>query len=440
MKKILTVFALLLISFVSQSQTTFYSVNNDGDSIHYRVVDTSVHKVCVIAHWADESSSYKDTLNIPSHVTGSDSINYEVSQIGEYAFLDCWYLYQVNMPNTITEILQNAFDQTGLTSLTLPASIDSLGAYAFICDDLEYIICEAIVPPKTCGSLRFNDDVNDTMGFHIPVFVPCDSRVTYDTITGCSWYDFVNYQCITYNMTNQYNDTIYYSITNNNEIDIMSNILLGQACYENTGCYSDSIYLPDSILHRGMCYPVTGLGYMSLSYNSDLTYVQLPFGLKYIGNSAFESSNNLQTLHLPNTVDSIGDFAFENSGINILILDAVTPPNVSQNTFSSMVDTLKVYVPCGSIGLYKNAQYWSSLNIMNCIGLDDIDDNSIKIYPNPVTDKITIEGYVGDVIICNSIGNIVKQVNNINIIDVSDLQSGIYVVKFGNINKKIVIK
>lgn len=65
-------------------------------------------------------------------------------------------------------------------------------------------------------------------------------------------------------------------------------------------------------------------------------------------------------------------------------------------------------------------------------GIDDIIENNLNIYPNPVTNKISIESSINlqnaTIKITNSSGEILKykQLNNENELDVSSLKSGIY--------------
>ncbi|MBK7430719.1 MAG: T9SS type A sorting domain-containing protein [Bacteroidetes bacterium] len=71
--------------------------------------------------------------------------------------------------------------------------------------------------------------------------------------------------------------------------------------------------------------------------------------------------------------------------------------------------------------------------VCKVIGVDEMGiDDLIEIFPNPTTDKLTIEinsSYIQKISICNLTGKLIKTIscNNSNLeIDVSNLSPGIY--------------
>ena len=69
--------------------------------------------------------------------------------------------------------------------------------------------------------------------------------------------------------------------------------------------------------------------------------------------------------------------------------------------------------------------------------------DDIKIYPNPTNGKININSFV-DVCVFNTLGDVIIRENNINVLDVARLHSGIYNIQIVHknkiINKKIIKK
>ena len=56
--------------------------------------------------------------------------------------------------------------------------------------------------------------------------------------------------------------------------------------------------------------------------------------------------------------------------------------------------------------------------------------NSIIMYPNPVKNKLTIDGLVvKDIVIYSVLGKAVLNISNQNTIDVSSLSKGVYFIK-----------
>ncbi len=70
--------------------------------------------------------------------------------------------------------------------------------------------------------------------------------------------------------------------------------------------------------------------------------------------------------------------------------------------------------------------------------------NSIKLSPNPTQSLIYIEGIEGksvDVLIFNSMGKLIKTINNSNnVLDISDIPTGIYIAKISNVKVSATIQ
>lgn len=65
---------------------------------------------------------------------------------------------------------------------------------------------------------------------------------------------------------------------------------------------------------------------------------------------------------------------------------------------------------------------------------------NFKVYPNPASDYIHIEGNVAAVSIYNTTGQLLKQTSEISKISIKDLSSGIYFVKAGRDIKQFIVK
>ena len=97
------------------------------------------------------------------------------------------------------------------------------------------------------------------------------------------------------------------------------------------------------------------------AFNScGLTDLVIPEGVQTIGYNTF-GSNSLKNLTLPSTVTSIGGSAFGNNNLQLIICNAVTPPTLDGNAFSSGI-TPSIKVPMASIAAYRKAYGWKDFS------------------------------------------------------------------------------
>ena len=110
----------------------FEAVCPSGQTLYYQITDNENHYVTVVS----PTFGY-DNLNgemtIPDVVTNvNDSISYQVTSIGEYAFYECTSLTSLTIGNSVTSMGSCAFAKcTGLKSVEIPNSVTSIGLCAF---------------------------------------------------------------------------------------------------------------------------------------------------------------------------------------------------------------------------------------------------------------------------------------------------------------------
>jgi len=96
--------------------------------------------------------SIQGAFNANSQVT-SVIISHGITNITFATFGACLNLTNVVLPDTLISIGQNAFEQTGLGSVTLPASVANIGEAAFgYCQNLQALNVEAGNPYYTSAS------------------------------------------------------------------------------------------------------------------------------------------------------------------------------------------------------------------------------------------------------------------------------------------------
>ena len=365
-----------------------------GDLI-YRVNDDQV-SVTVIGH----VNGYEATgdLIIPESVS-YEGHNYTVTTIGESAFLYCFYLTNLSIPNTVTTIEASAFAycQSFTGDLVIPNSVTTVGYGAFqYCSgyDGDLIIGSAVT---TIEDYAFNSCNGMTGTLYIPSGI--------QSIGGNS-FGYCAFSGIVVDPEN----SVYDSRNDCNAIiETSTNQLV-------TGCKNSTI--PNT---------VTSIGYCAFRGVQGLTSIEIPNSVTYIGENAFAFCYDLTgDLTIPNSVDTIdagaffycqsfegiltigesvtfiGDQAFRNcSGFTGAVTLATTPP-VLGDDFGGLVFENFGYpiltVPCGCIDAYRSSSWYEpyGLNgfnefIEDCSVISETGSIVTAVYPNPTEGMIKIE-------------------------------------------------
>ena len=301
--------------------TNYYGGEMIADGITYRINE----KEAMVA--AVEPSLTE--ANIPSAVEFEGN-QYPVIKINDKAFSGNTNLTVVTLPDGLVEIGNYAFSGCkNLESVTLPESLTTLGSGAF----------------SGCKSLR---------AVKIPSKV---TTIPYNCFDGCSSLESV---------------TIPEGVTT-----------IGSGAFQS--CNLNALALPESLEAIGSSAFSGNQSLKSVNipakvktiepqafYNCGLTDLVIPEGVQTIGSYAFKY-NSLKKLTLPSTIKSIGDGAFNSySGyLQSIICNAVTPPMLGDNAFSSGIMS-DVKVPLASIAAYRKAYGWKDFS--NYYGGEEIID------------------------------------------------------------------
>ena len=118
----------------------------------------------------------------------SVSIPNSVTKIGKEAFYYCQSLPSIILPDSLTIIREMTFNNCrSLTSIRISSLVTSIEAGAFNGAGLEFIICEAIIPP-TIEASTFSFSAT------FPITIPCGSMEAYKA--AYVWKVYTNYQAI----------------------------------------------------------------------------------------------------------------------------------------------------------------------------------------------------------------------------------------------------
>jgi len=240
---------------------------------------------------------------------------------------------------------------------------------------------------------------------------------------------------------------------------IIPNSVTSMGQYAFSQCYSlPSITIPGSIsvISAAAFYKCTGL-----------TSVTILNGVQGIDPIAFSNCTSLTTLTLPESLKWIDLWAFDCCRSLTLITSLNPVPPIELNwrgVFTGVdVNSCTLQVPINSVSAYQNAGLWRYFNIVGInVGIDALESDIVKIYPNPTTGELQITNYepqpregqaqrsslringieVFDIMGRKVLFYYITATSYNHLINISHLNSGIYFVKIdteeGMLTKKIV--
>jgi len=174
-----------------------------------------------------------------------------------------------------------------------------------------------------------------------------------------------------------------------------------------------------------MCYPAGKSGAYAI-----------PNSVTSIVSNAIYNCGVLTSLTIPASVTSIGSYALYCYNLTSITCLNSNPPALGGSGVFFGVDknNCVLNVPSGSVSLYQSADQWRDFTQIKGVstGIENIELQNIKLYPNPVKDYffITAESPINKLEIYGQDGKMVIQENNFaEKMDVSSLAKGLYVVK-----------
>ena len=373
MKKLLlflTIMAVGIASAWSQQVGDYFTVSN----IKYRITSLNPKTVEVSRLTVDESGIL--SLNYPAGVN-YNSQDYLITAIGDGAFEGQSAITEIQLPESVTSIGNNAFK--GCTSLATMykgsnsrtagranlSGIATIGDGAFKGCAFTQVACASAssIGNKTfqgCTSLTSASFTSAT-AIGDMAFQGCTSLAgitipSYVTSIGVD--AFQNCKSIT-------SLTIPSSVTS-----------IGRGAFSGCRNITGSLSIPNSVTSIGdsafyscshitsVSIPtgITSIGNAVFNCDSSITSLTIPNNVTSIGNAAFQNCMALASVTIPSSVTSIGNYAFENCAV----LTGVTIPNsvtsIGDYVFQNCIALTSMTIP-GSVTSIGNYAFYK------CTGL-----------------------------------------------------------------------
>lgn len=407
-----------------------------GDLI-YRVNDDQV-SVTVIGHV--DGYNAQGALVIPESVS-YEGHDYAVTVIGNAAFMYCFNLTSLTIPNSVNAIEEAAFAYcSGFTGdLVIPNSVNTIEASAFhTCYGFDgtLILGSGVTG---IGAWAFNSCDSLTGVLNIPSNV---ASIGEDAFVYCKFDGIiVDPENPNYDSRNDCNAIIETStneLTTGCKNTVIPNTVtaIGNNAFKGiTGM--TSIEIPDSVVSIGdnafaFCFDFTG----------DLV---IPNSVETIGESAFFQCEGLDgKLVIGESVSYIGDMAFRKCSHISSAVSLATIPPVLGNDLGGMafaefgIQTLTV--PCGCVEAYQDSQWYDPIGlngfnefVEDCSAVSEADAVVTAVYPNPTFGKVRIEAEgIQSISIFNLLGEKVFECSangDVFEYDFSNQTAGMYFIK-----------
>ena len=310
-------------SITVNSNNTIYNSNNNCNAI----IETATNKLIV---------GCKNTV-FPNNIT----------EINNYAFYNCTGLTTLTIPASVTRIQSYAFSGTGLTTLTIPSTCTYVMTNAFTgCTNLRTVtLCHDNI---SSGGSSASASLSNTYGNYVTTY---NINASVTSIGGSKFYNCT--ALTTVNLSNNITtigNSAFYNCTSLSTIDLSHITTIGNSAFK--GC--------------------TGL--TSVNLLSTTT----------INNNGFEGCTGLTSVNISN-ITTLNAYAFKGcTGLTSVILPSVGSASIFETITGYQFQNCTNLTSIGPVGSGASIEIPSKLSYMKnafqgCTGLISI------VIPNNIT-------------------------------------------------------
>ncbi len=364
--------------------------------------------------------------------------------------MGCGGLTSVTIPDSVTSIGVESFcNCIGLTSVIIPNCVTSIGHYAFGGCGLTSVIfnAESCISAGSSGSAFYGCSylANITFGNNvkrIPSYL-CDGCSGLTSISipsgvisigerafgGCSGLTSVTIP----NSVTSIGDGAFYGCSG-----LTSVIFNADNCISAGSTSSPIFYGCNNLINitfgnnvnripNYLCYNCTGL-----------TSVIVPDSVAALGSKCFAGCSALESATIGSQVERMEGIFYGCTRLHSLKIKAIYPPICDRETFYEVPNYVEVLIPCGSMPYYTVSDYWQDFPYMeeDCSAIEDVDNSNCLVYSSD--GRIVVQGAEGvEIRVYDLTGReVVKATRNG---ETPVLPTGVYLVKVGTLPARKVV-
>lgn len=432
-----------------------YELAESGSQVSVSFDDTNKSSSLVIPSQVEYKGNVYDVAYIKDF-SNSQAVSVEIPEtaveVCDYAFGGT-PLTSVVFPanSSLKRIGSNAFSNTDILTLELPASVESLGKDAFACamslesvklpDNLKYMsqsvffetpLLESVDISPSNGFFTVEDNVLYSKDKSVLYLYPSsDTKESYSIAEGTDSVAEMAFSLVK-NLKHLY---IPSSVRSNLNYVFCWNISLTDITVDEGNEWYRSVdgVLYDKDVKTLYCYPS--------SRGKDFV---IPQGVETVagysimnGNVLMGGEMFLENIVFPESISYIGESALFCYDLNVYS-ESMTPPACDSYAFV-LPSSCTLYVPDGCVDAYRNAEGWSRFsNIFEgrYVSVSDAVADDFDVLVDGTTIRLTGVGTMSDVQVYDVAGKMVHRGTDSEI-NLSD--RGCYIVKSGENVRKIFV-
>lgn len=414
MKKLLLFILPLLLALSAKASE--FTVGNFKFYIHDYVGSpppTSVRLIGVV----DQSIS--GHVDIPSAVEYRGK-SYPVTEIGGFCFYGCGGITSVSIPSSVTAIRERCFHYCyWLSSIFIPESVTEIKGNVFKgCSCLNAIEVSEYNPVYSSedGILYAQNKLISFPGGKknctIPGFVNTIGEMAFSGV--CNIDSLIIPNTVTSIERNAFSYSSLCYVVLPDSITTLTEYVL-------SGTHIEEIYIPAT---------VTTIEKMAFEECGNLVSVKIPNSVTIINNDAFHHCVSLTSVTIPSSITSIGSRAFaENSALLTVNYETDNPVEVGyQSIFDDETyEKARLNIAYGGSEKAQTTSPWKYFANIKEVDFSGIEDVVADLDPEAPVEVYDLNG--------------IKVLSGVKAIEtVDNLPAGLYIVRQGNVSRKIAVK